>query len=65
MIHNNLTKIFRILFMFIITILVLNGMCYDLPIIQRIIISLYIASAFMILDMYIPYVIIDKDSDKD
>ena len=64
MIRNNQMKLFRILLMFILTILITNSLCYNLSITERIIIALYITSAFMILDIYYPFAVIDEQNHK-
>lgn len=64
MIRNNQMKLFRILLMFILTILITNSLCYNLSITERIIIALYITSAFMVLDIYCPFVVIDEHNNK-
>ena len=59
MLSNARTKILRFILMFVAVVLIVNSMCPELSTTSRAMTGALMVSAFMIIDMYIPYVVID------
>ena len=59
MLSNTRTKILRFVLMLVAVVLIVNSLCPELSTTSRVMTGALMVGAFMVIDMYIPYVVID------
>lgn len=59
MLSNTRTKILRVVLMFVAVVLIVNSICPELSTTSRAMTGALMVGAFMVIDMYVPYVVID------